>query len=192
LVCRCHNNRPVGSLFRSVSGNHGSLWTTPLFELRIRRLGVRVPPSALTRNTAGSLAFFRSSLFTVRVGMTDIGVEPSAVLDSILAATDRATDRDLGVKRSATLSRILTAGPAIDPQKAFVRLPPYCLALMQNLSPADQEALGTAIAKLATQAIPPDEKLDILILALINAVGPKSPRRPSLTCDREHPTSAPP
>jgi hypothetical protein len=42
---------------------------------------------------------------------------------------------------------------------------------MQNLSASDQEALGTAIAKIANQTFPPDEKLDILLLSLINAVG---------------------
>lgn len=47
------------------------------------------------------------------------------------------------------------------------------LALMQNLSVPDQEALATSIAKLASQVIPPTEKLGILILALMNAVGPE-------------------
>ncbi len=61
----------------------------------------------------GSLAFFRSSLFTVRVGSTDVGVGPSAVLDSILAAADRATDRNLGEQRSAQVAGILQGEPAI-------------------------------------------------------------------------------
>jgi hypothetical protein len=119
----------------------------------------------------GSAALFRSSLFNVRVGSTDVGIGPSAVLDSILAAADRETDRELATARSTTVEQILGGEPQIDPQKAIGQLPPYCLALMQNLSSSDQETLGSAIAKLAAQPIPPEEKLKILILLLINAVG---------------------
>lgn len=119
----------------------------------------------------GSAGLFRSSLFNVRVGSTDVGIGPSAVLDSILAAADRATDRELATARSSAVESILTGSPPIDPQKAIVQLPPYCLALMQNLSSTDQETLGSATAKLAAQLIPPDEKLRILVLLLINAVG---------------------
>jgi hypothetical protein len=121
----------------------------------------------------GSAALFRSSLFTVRVGTTDVGIGPSAVLDSILAAADRATDRELGVTRSETITKILGSGqPPIDSDKAIAQLPPYCLALMQNLSAPDQEALGAAVAKIdANKTFPPDEKLDLLLLSLINAVG---------------------
>jgi hypothetical protein len=73
----------------------------------------------------GSAALFRSSFFTVRVGTTDVGIGPSAVLDSILAAADRATDRELGVTRSETITKILGSGlPPIDPQKAIVSFRP--------------------------------------------------------------------
>jgi hypothetical protein len=121
----------------------------------------------------GSAAIFRSSFFTVRVGTADVGIGPSVVLDSILAAADRATDRALAVMRATTITAILGNGDQrpIVFSKAILQLPPYCLALMQNLSASDQEALGTALAKLAVQDIPPEEKLEVLILTLVDAVG---------------------
>ncbi|MDA0160413.1 hypothetical protein OM076_09060 [Solirubrobacter ginsenosidimutans] len=47
-------------------------------------------------------ARFRSSLFTTRVGNQDVGVGPSALLDTLLNAVDRAVDRRRAVERLAT------------------------------------------------------------------------------------------
>ena len=41
----------------------------------------------------GALAFFRSSLFIANIGGQDIGIGPSAFLQSVLDAADRGVDR---------------------------------------------------------------------------------------------------
>src|SRR5258706_9001708 len=41
----------------------------------------------------GAMAFFRSSVFTVRVGDQDVSIGPVAFLQVVLRATDRAVDR---------------------------------------------------------------------------------------------------
>ncbi|NNN21939.1 MAG: hypothetical protein HKL80_08070 [Acidimicrobiales bacterium] len=120
----------------------------------------------------GSIALFRSSLFTVRVGSTDVGIGPSAVLDSILAAADRAIDRQLAVERSEWVIELTKDATRIDPVKAIAQLPPYCLALMQNLSSADQDTLGKDVAVIATQNISPSEKVSLLLLSLRDMIGP--------------------
>ena len=41
----------------------------------------------------GSLVFMRSSVFKVRVGDSDIGIGPAAILDTLLLVADRGVDR---------------------------------------------------------------------------------------------------
>jgi hypothetical protein len=51
-----------------------------------------------------AMAFFRSSLFTVRVGNLDIGVGPAAFLQIILNAADRACDRERAQPRANSMN----------------------------------------------------------------------------------------
>src|ERR1700691_884641 len=48
----------------------------------------------------GSLVFMRSSLFKVRVGGSDIGIGPAAILDTLLLVADRGVDRGEAVSRA--------------------------------------------------------------------------------------------
>src|SRR5438128_2741123 len=79
-----------------------------------------------------AMAFFRTSLFVVRAGDRDVGVGPSGFLQIFLGATDRAVDRQRAAARSNAVASVMKG---VDYEKAYKVLPPYCLALMQNVSP---------------------------------------------------------
>jgi hypothetical protein len=115
-----------------------------------------------------SMALFRTSLFTVRAGDRDIGVGPSSFLQIFLNAADRAVDRVRAAVRSNAVGQIMDG---LDYEKAFRALPPFCLALMQNLSDEDQQALAKTLAALNASDVESAVKLRLLGLALMNAVG---------------------
>ena len=116
------------------------------------------------------MALFRSSLFTVHVGDRDIPVGPSSFLQVFRDAADRAVDRLRAQARGATVAKLMEG---IDYAKAFEGLPPYCLALMQNVPDEDQQKLLQALALLdKDQTIDPAIKVRILGLHLMNVVGP--------------------
>ena len=121
--------------------------------------------------TAGvsAIAFFRTSLFTVRIGGQDLGVGPVSFLQVILDAVDRSVDRNRASGRALELGTLVDG---LSFQKAFVALPTYCLALMQNLSPDDQRRLGESILALRDMTMPDNVKIRILAAYLMNAVGP--------------------
>jgi hypothetical protein len=117
----------------------------------------------------GAMALFRSSLFTVHAGDRDIGVGPSSFLQIFRDASDRAVDRLRAKARGDQVSKLMAG---IDFSKAFAGLPPYCLALMQNVSAEDQVALTKSLSSLAgTAEIDADIKVRILGLQLMNLVG---------------------
>ena len=115
-----------------------------------------------------AMAFFRSSLFIVRAGDRDVGVGPSGFLQIFLASADRAVDRMRAQARSDAVGEIMQG---VDYQKAYQSLPPYCLALMQNVSPEDQQELRRAVEALNQGAADPAVKVRLLGLELINVVG---------------------
>lgn len=116
----------------------------------------------------GAMAFFRSSLFTLRVGGQDVGVGPSSVLQIILDAADRAVDRRRARGRSGEVSEIMRD---VSFEKASEALPAYCLALMQNLSPEDQAELGRQVKALQPSTMDDQMKALLLGLAILNFVG---------------------
>ena len=115
-----------------------------------------------------SMALFRTSLFTVRAGDKDIGVGPSSFLQIFLHAADRAVDRVRAAARSGAVGPIMDG---LDYDKAFKALPPFCLALLQNLSDDDQQELGKRLKALDESSGDPPVKAKLLGLALINIVG---------------------
>jgi hypothetical protein len=118
----------------------------------------------------GAMALFRSSLFTVHMGDRDIAVGPISFLQVFRDAADRAVDRLRAEARGNTVSDLMTG---IDYAKAFEGLPPYCLALMQNVSDEDQQKLLQALALLDKDpTIDTAIKVRILGLQLMNVVGP--------------------
>ena len=116
----------------------------------------------------GALALFRSSLFTVRVGDKDVGVGPSAFLQSVLDAADRGIDRTRANERSRLVGDVMKN---ISFEKAHQSLPAYSLGLLQNPAPDTQAQLGRQIETLRTSTMPDSAKVLILGLLLMNVLG---------------------
>lgn len=115
-----------------------------------------------------AMALFRSSLFVRRIGDRDVGVGPSSFLQVFLNATDAEVDRRRAVVRADAVSRVMTD---VDYRKAFNALPPYCIALMQNLADESQRDLRKALELLDKDPMTPDLKTRVLGLELVNVVG---------------------
>lgn len=116
----------------------------------------------------GAMAFFRSSLFAMRVGDSDVQVGPSAFLQIILNAADRAVDRARAHPRAQTISGIMQD---VRFDEARHALPAHCIALMQNVSADESETLGQSINGLAASDMSDDVKTLNLGLLLMNVVG---------------------
>jgi hypothetical protein len=120
----------------------------------------------------GAMAFFRSGLFTVRIGGNDIAVGPHLVLLVILQALDRTYDRQRAVPRSRAVTSIM-GGISFDQVKEA--LPTLCFDLMQNVSEKEVSDLNTQISALAGSTAMTDEaKILSLGLALFNIVGERT------------------
>jgi hypothetical protein len=115
-----------------------------------------------------AMALFRTSLFVVRAGDRDVGIGPNGFLQIFLAAADQGVDRKRAAARSAAVAKAMKG---VDFDKALPALPPYCLALMQNVSPEDQQALSQSLAALKASDADPTVKSLLLGLELINVVG---------------------
>jgi hypothetical protein len=117
----------------------------------------------------GAVAFFRTSLFTARVGSTDIGIGPSVVLQSLLAAADRMIDRDQAEGRAEDVANIMQR---VDFAKAQLALPALCFTLVQNITPEEQKAAAEQIKEIGGAAgIADNAKAIILGVYLIRLVG---------------------
>jgi len=115
-----------------------------------------------------AMAFFRSSLFVIRAGERDVGVGPNGFLQIFLAAADRAVDRKRAEARSDAVAKVMKG---VDFTKAIDVLPPFCLALMQNVSPEDQQVLKRVVEDLARRNQDSNVNSLLLGLELINVVG---------------------
>jgi hypothetical protein len=115
-----------------------------------------------------AMAFFRTSLFVVRAGDRDVGVGPSGFLQIFLGAADRSVDRKRAAARSDAVTEVMKD---IDFAKARKALPPHCLALMQNVSPEDQQVLNRVVEDLDKRDAEPNVKALLLGIELINVVG---------------------
>lgn len=118
----------------------------------------------------GAMALFRSSLFTVRAGDRDIAVGPGSFLQIFRDLADRAVDRVRAEARSDVVAKLM---PEISYPKAFQGLPPYCLALMQNVPDEEQKELTRSLVALNNDK-DIDDSIKVLILGLhlMNVVGP--------------------
>jgi hypothetical protein len=116
----------------------------------------------------GSMAFFRTSIFTVRIRDTDVAVGPAAVLQVILNAADRACDRLRAGPRAQGVKDIMVG---VSFTRAKLALPLHCLALMQNVSAEEQNQLNQAIASVDTAAMSDEVKAYNLGLLLMTLVG---------------------
>jgi hypothetical protein len=119
----------------------------------------------------GSLVVLRSSVFKVRVGDTDVGIGPAAVLDTLLLIADRGVDRREAVSRAQDVSALVSH--VKDYRIIANMLTKYSLALMQNVDEKTSKDLGDAISKiLGDPEIPDANKMDIVALRLGVVVGP--------------------
>ncbi len=118
----------------------------------------------------GSMALFRSAVFTVRVHDEDVSVGPSALLSSLLAAADRGVDRVRAQHRSAETRRMMSR---VSFESSRLALPTLCLALLQNVSAEDQRDLRTAVDALAASDMTDPQKALNLGLLLMNIAGPE-------------------
>jgi hypothetical protein len=117
----------------------------------------------------GAMSFFRSSLFTFRVGDKDVPLGPGLIFQVLLDVTDRAVDRARAKPRSLAVARIMSG---VSFPKAQAALPAYCFALMQNVTADEQAAFGKQVAQLsATTTMTDTVKSLALGPALINLVG---------------------
>ena len=117
----------------------------------------------------GAMAFFRTSLFIVRVAGRDIGVGPSSFLQIALNATDQAVDRRRARHRAVMVDHKKIVD--IDWDKANTALPTYCLNLMQNLPRDDQGAIAQQIQLLREDKMANEIKVLNMGLLLMNHVG---------------------
>jgi len=117
----------------------------------------------------GAMAILRASLFSVRLDNQTVPVGLGRFLDVLLESVDRAVDRKRAEERGKTVSDIMKN---VDFEKAYVALPAYCLALLQNLPQDDQDQLGKKVGLLFnSQGISPRVKSMLLGIALMNLVG---------------------
>jgi hypothetical protein len=115
-----------------------------------------------------AMALFRTSLFTIRVANTDIGIGPAAFLQILLSAADRACDRTRARPRAAAVQEIMRG---ISFQRSMQALPSLCFGLMQNVSGEEQRTFGTVVTQLETSQMDDVFKANSLGLALMNVVG---------------------
>jgi hypothetical protein len=93
----------------------------------------------------GSMAFFRTSLFTARVGNADIAIGPAHLLQQVLASVDSYLDRNNARMRIDDSARIM-AGVDFDVAKSD--LPVVCFGAMEDLSDDERKAIDDAITRL--------------------------------------------
>jgi hypothetical protein len=117
----------------------------------------------------GAIAFFRTSFFTARIGGADIGIGPSALLQSLLGAADRMIDRDQAQGRADGVAKIMRE---VEFRKAQAALPSLCFILVESLSVAEQQQGGEQIKQLVERKDIDDESKSILLgVYLIRFVG---------------------
>lgn len=117
----------------------------------------------------GSMTFLRSSIFKIRLNDAEVAVGPAALLDVLLLAADRGVDRRRGNARAQEVSEAM-ANISFD--KAITTLPPFCFALMQNLSKDAQKEFSDQVKEVQQNpSIDPHVKSLLLGLALMNVVG---------------------
>lgn len=115
-----------------------------------------------------ALAIFRTSL-NFATGDQKISLGLSQFLQNVLGAADREVERVLAEGRAKTVARAM-AGVSFE--KAAPALPPYCVALMESVSPEDQRALGEQTKLIIGYDKVNDHIKTLLLgLSLMNYVG---------------------
>lgn len=118
----------------------------------------------------GAMAFFRSAIFTARVGNTDISIGPAGFLQTLLASIDRAVDRKRAAERATIASDVMKD---VSFDLARTVLPGLCFSLMQNVRAEEETAFGAVIQEIVQADMKDFQKSYILGLRLMNIVGEK-------------------
>ncbi len=117
-----------------------------------------------------SIALFRSSLFTVRVGDRDVPIGPAAALQQLLATLDREVDRVQADRRTAFLTE--KCGDLPTDARTLRSLSALCLGIMQNVTSAEQNQLKDQTETiLRTTTIHANHRRDLVCLLLLAVVG---------------------
>lgn len=120
--------------------------------------------------TAGltAMAFFRSGVFTARLGDKDVSIGPNIILEVFLNALDRTYDRQRAAPRSRIVAQLM-ADLTFDESRHA--LPAMCFNLMQNVGDVEQTAIRAQVDQLATLEMSDEAKTLNLGLALFDVVG---------------------
>jgi len=144
--------------------------------------GSALGPTRILAATFGSIAFFRSSFFVARLGDTDVGIGPSAVITTLLGAADRSVDRGRATRRSTEVVELMEG---IQFESARVALPTMCLHLLQNVPAEDQASLASDVDALDLSKMTDRQKSIALGLRLISMAGPAVVRAAIRACGEE-------
>jgi hypothetical protein len=117
----------------------------------------------------GAMGILRSSAFTLRTGNEDVSIGPSALLQIILSATDRAVDRARATVRAERMAKTMVS---LQFSQIHTVLPQLAFSMMQNVSSSEKQDLADELARLQDQQdMDPTMKSICLGLALSNIVG---------------------
>jgi hypothetical protein len=116
----------------------------------------------------GAMGILRSSAFTLRTGNEDVSIGPSALLQIILSATDRAVDRARATVRAELMAKTMLG---LEFEQIHTALPELAFTMMQNVSVEEKLDLTTELARLQAQDMDPTMKSICLGLSLSNIVG---------------------
>jgi hypothetical protein len=118
----------------------------------------------------GSIALFRTKLFSAAYRGETYAWGPSRLLEQLLSISDRQVDRRQAKERSATVSEVM-AGVSF--KMAIAVLPAHALGLLENATVEDQKRLADDIKSLREDTFMDDaSKAQLLGMAIIRLTGP--------------------
>ena len=117
----------------------------------------------------GAMVILRSSIFRVRIGKDDVDVGLATVVHQLFAAIEREIDRIEGRHRLDAVDAF--AGLKFD--EVVTIAPQLCAGALQSLTAEQLERLKTSIGTIRGGLGTEEHKLQLLVLELMNAVGPE-------------------
>jgi hypothetical protein len=118
----------------------------------------------------GAVAFFRSSLFTARIGDADVDVGPATLLKGLLSMTDQLINRWQAGDRAEAIAQTMRT---IDFDKAKDGLSILCLTSVEYITQEQQASFGNAVKKLSTDVEDRVQRSILLGVYLTQLVGPE-------------------
>ncbi len=163
--------RPPALAYILINGlaSAGGLWMVDIFEWTGPFDTTASRAKAILLAGFGAMAFFRTSLFTTRVGDSDVDLGPSQFLKSILGAVDREVNRIQAIERATLVRDIEDSLVYSDVQTSLVA---FCFGLIQTADPLDQSSLAQEVDRITKENIADTDKRRLLLVQLINYFGP--------------------